>query len=585
MKFSEKLAGLALLGALFLSSCTEPEEVTKNELSVEPSTEIVFNASGNEEHRLKIVTDAPEWNFSVPEWIIAEKDGEDWLTVGAKPNSADIFRSGRVEITAGNADKVIVPVMQNEPATGEAIPVSAEFTDEEGGIRKDIVLGSYEKISVKTMLTFDSELLADGTAEVSFDEEYLAEYNYVNGTDYELFPEDKVSFPAGQSIALTPGMNVSDLLQIDIDASDETIISPQQKYLIPLIVKTSSGISVKKADRVNYVLTVNVRNVKQMVCLEVNTCNPLNVLEYNLEDGTPFFDAVVIFSGNIWWNPELQKAQFGGEGDEKNLNIEFLINNSDTYIQPLRERGIKVYLGVMPHHTNAGLHNLSDWGCNEFAKEVAGIIRDAEFDGVFLDNEWVEDDGNPLSSEWRGNAGEAGMAYYLDKQMEIACSWPTDVVAFQAVGAFPGGWNYEYIDFETQEKHPASEYLDVIIGDYGNNGSPVGDLSNKNCNYRSMDLTSSVTNPGLWVGGASGTDWYADNLRDGGYGWVFSYAFNPDPTYSGNNYGRSIDNFNGIAREFYGQGLQTPKGYYTKKDASTDSKQPNYEPDFIPYEF
>lgn len=70
------------------------------------------------------------------------------------------------------------------------------------------------------------------------------------------------------------------------------------------------------------------------------------------------------------------------------MNIATLLEENETYLQPLREAGIKVYLGILPHHSGAWLTDMSAYGCEEFAKEVAGIVKDAGLDGVSLDDEY-----------------------------------------------------------------------------------------------------------------------------------------------------------------------------------------------------
>ena len=131
---------------------------------------------------------------------------------------------------------------------------------------------------------------------------------------------------------------------------------------------------------------IGERSVKQVVYIEVNDCNPLNILEYNLTDGTPFFDAVILFAANINYDIDNDVVYL-----HNNPNVQALLDNSDTYLQPLRERGIKVYLGLLGNHDAAGLAQLSNWGAEQWAKAIADTCYKYKLDGVNLDDEYSKE--------------------------------------------------------------------------------------------------------------------------------------------------------------------------------------------------
>lgn len=115
----------------------------------------------------------------------------------------------------------------------------------------------------------------------------------------------------------------------------------------------------------------------------MNDCNPLNAIEYILEDGQPFFDAVVLFAGNINWDASKQKVYMNA-----NPNVQALLDNSEELLQPLRKKGIKVLLDILGNHDQAGIAGLSDWGCEQFGKELAQICLDYKLDGIGFDDEY-----------------------------------------------------------------------------------------------------------------------------------------------------------------------------------------------------
>lgn len=80
--------------------------------------------------------------------------------------------------------------------------------------------------------------------------------------------------------------------------------------------------------------------------IESNDTNPLNHLSFTLGDtGTPFFDVVVLFSGNIRFNRETQKIYI-----HLNENLTPQLANAEKYIKPLQRKGMKVVLSILGDH-------------------------------------------------------------------------------------------------------------------------------------------------------------------------------------------------------------------------------------------
>ena len=71
-----------------------------------------------------------------------------------------------------------------------------------------------------------------------------------------------------------------------------------------------------------------------------------------------------------------------------NPNVQALLDNSEELLQPLRKKGIKVLLDILGNHDQAGIAGLSDWGCEQFGKELAQICLDYKLDGIGFDDEY-----------------------------------------------------------------------------------------------------------------------------------------------------------------------------------------------------
>lgn len=398
------LAGLVCL-AMVISSCEE--DVTKtNTLSVVPSAPLVFNASGNDPVTLTVTTDADDWSFTKPEWVTAAKNGNE-LSVNVLENASNESNAGRITFTAGNAKPVKINVVQNGQEDGPVIPegkTGLSLKDESGKKDVTVSIGTENAAAAKIVFTLEKACEHDARIEVIVDEDYLSEYDYIHGTSSTLLPESaviadpwEVTVAAGQTTAELP-------LSFDGNSLEYRV-----KYLLPLTVKVVSGdvSPVVSSSRVNYTVTrLKPKAVKQMVFIETNDVNPLNALEVLLEDGTPFFDAVVLFSGNLAWDA----TSGDGEGAVRfnhrtdlhpiNGNNELLLAEWKTYLKPLRDAGIKVYMGLMPHHSQATLSSLSKWGAEQFAKELAEIAYTCQLDGYCFDGEYGGNAGGEMDAKW-----------------------------------------------------------------------------------------------------------------------------------------------------------------------------------------
>ncbi|MDE6147267.1 MAG: DUF1735 domain-containing protein, partial [Bacteroidales bacterium] len=346
---------------------------------------------------------------------------------------------------------------------------------------------------------------------------------YAHGTSSTLLPAEvytlsvggtTLSIPAGETEVTLPFNFFGEALPYNV------------QYLLPLKAEVVSGDAAffKNSDaRLNYaVMRKSPRTCKQLCVMEFNDTNPLNVLTYKLEDGSYFFDALVLFSGNIGWYPEENRVAFNKRMGETaiNANTAALIAEPEKYLKPIHDAGIKVYMGLMPHHTQAGLTNISNWGCEQFAMEMAEIAKDCYIDGFFLDQEYTGSHGGAMGSDWvrtsadntYGN-GESFMAYQLWKQASAVCDWPIDVSYFQYHISFGA-----VKDPEDGSTHKVSEYCNCVMANYGSSGSPTDDQTLADCCGVSIEL-------------ARGYSYSASTVKskmDAGYGWGAAwFAWDP----------------------------------------------------------
>ncbi len=289
-----------------------------------------------------------------------------------------------------------------------------------------------------------------------------------------------------------------------------------------------------------------VRSIRQVVYIEVNDCNPLNILEYNLADGSPFFDAVILFAANINYDSENNRVYL-----HNNPNVQALLDDTDTYLQPLRERGIKVYLGILGNHDAAGVAQLSAWGARQWAQEVADVCCRYKLDGVNLDDEYSK--APDLQNEWftaRSASAGARLAYELKVALSEKCSWPTEVSIYE----YGSLYRLPAVTVDGV-KHTQSEFIDMVLADYGCQVEPYGDLSYAQCSGASIQLAY----------GGKLSETTAKSILSDGYGWCMWFAFDPSGTGGvNNNLEHSLKQFDVAARVFYNTQMLPPKMVYNK---------------------
>lgn len=518
-----------------------------NVLSVDPSDDIAFKAKGNADVVLEVSTDADAWEYEVPEWVTARKDGNK-LTVNAKDNTTDGSRAGRLTFSAGTAKEVVVNVTQelggDEPEP-DPDKVAGSLKDESGKMNVAIEVSNETSLTAHVRFELDAAAAAEVSVQIYIDAAYLTEYNFINQADCRLFPENLVSIANDGNVTLPAGETASGNIALALNLDSEAI-QFNVEYLIPVCVRTvSDNVSVANSTkRVNYVLSKkNPKEVKNVLYYEVNDTNPLNTLEYVLADGTYFFDAIILFAANINYNASEDRVYLNN-----NPNVQALLDESEVYLQPLREKGIKVYLGLLGNHDAAGLCQLSDWGCEQFAMELAMAVEEYKLDGVNFDDEYSGSPivGNKWFTNW-SNAAGSRLCYETKKAMKEIVPWETELSLF-AWGGFGAG-------AQTVEGQKPGEFVDFWMANYGGGVRPLDGMTMKGCSGMSIECNNGT--------GYIDED-SARRIKEKGYGWVMWFAFNPSPTSNLYNLETSLPMMKGAALGLYDQELPDPTGYYKK---------------------
>ena len=171
---------------------------------------------------------------------------------------------------------------------------------------------------------------------ISLDPAYLETYNAEHGTDFQLFPAGSVTIANGGKLLLAPDETRS--VDVSVTFSGSDVPEQDVTYALPLqAVISTEGIALSEKALHAVYLIKDLRGqadtykgpdaVRTVLYYEVNDTNPLNALEYVLEEsGKLFFDEVVLFSSNINWNAETGRVYV-----YNNPNVQFLLDNNEEF--------------------------------------------------------------------------------------------------------------------------------------------------------------------------------------------------------------------------------------------------------------
>lgn len=382
------------------------------------------------------------------------------------------------------------------------------------------------------------------SAKVKMDAAYLETYNKAHNTDFALYPQDLVTF-ANEGVLAVNANTKSAEVEMTIRAGEG--VQEDKTYVIPVVISDqSSDITIEDEDAKRCIYLVkDMRNasdaykgedvVKGCLYFEVNDVNPLNTLSFKLENGKLLWDVIVLFAANINYDAAAQRPSI-----KCNPNVQYLLDNNEIYLQPLRRRGVKVLLGLLGNHDITGLAQLSKQGAKDFAREVAAFCKAYNLDGVNYDDEYSDnpDLSNPALAPVSAEAG-ARLCYETKKAM------PDKMVSVYVFGSMYGVSKVDGVD--------ASEWLDFVVGDYGLSSyvDPIGNMTRKQCSGLSMQFYS---------GQSMDLDVpEARKLLAGGFGWYMGFAAHPK------FYPDILKRLTGT-EVLYGSSVKNPIVFYKKND-------------------
>lgn len=312
----------------------------------------------------------------------------------------------------------------------------------------------------------------------------LTAYNNANGTDYAPLPQSIVTLANNGEVTLPAGQTAVDA---QYTLTSDGSLDPETTYALPLSVVIDGAAALGEADK-NFVILVRDlssygdchktwiddngvehEGIKIFSVMEVNDTNPLNNLRYTLKNsGKYMVDALVMFSGNINYNAETGRVYF-----YPNENISAILNNREKYLKPLKDRGMKVIMGVMCNHDRACIANLAPETAKLFAKELKALCDAYDLDGIFWDDEYCATITPPPPGFVNpGRQAWSRLAYEVWKiqpeRWNIAYGYSTTSSAVAVDGVQPGTFiQYCLPDYSSSYTDYTGDYPGMTLSQMG----------------------------------------------------------------------------------------------------------------------
>ncbi|MCS2348358.1 DUF1735 domain-containing protein [Bacteroides thetaiotaomicron] len=380
---------------------------------------------------------------------------------------------------------------------------------------------------------------------IAVDESYAATYNAVHETDFEIFPAANVKIAYDGNFVLAPDDKVTPSVKVTLTAFEG--MKEDQTYIIPLTATSSTeGVTFTETSKHMVLLVKDYRNipntdkgknaVQTVLYFEINDTNPLNALEFLTESGKYFFDHVVLFAANINWDAEKKRVYLAN-----NENVQFLLDNNDKYLQPLRKAGMKVIISILGNHDEAGVAQLSDMGAKEFARELAAYCRAYNLDGVAFDDEYSN--YPDLSNPWL-----ASPSSYAGSRLMYECKaiMPEKIVSLYNLG------NMYSSSLQVIDEVEPGQYCDYAVADYGGSAGPGTGMTLKQCGGMSIELNR---------GSGDSSESTARSKKGAGYGYYMFFALDPS------KYSWQVSRCQSVCRGLYDEELIYPSYYYSKNSS------------------
>jgi endo-beta-N-acetylglucosaminidase H len=263
--------------------------------------------------------------------------------------------------------------------------------------------------------------------------------------------------------------------------------------------------------------------MKMVAYVETNDWDIRNMGQFVLKDSKkPVFDIVVLFAANMNYDAKKGKRYLFF-----NDKLQPILKDPDKYIKPLKDRGIKVIVDILPNHQGVGYLNFQNYEeAVEFARECKQYADKYGFDGYDIDEEYAEYD----KVEDKPYVGSKSILWFMRAMKEVM---PDKLLTLYDYGH---GLYGSVTDDQGKE---AKEYIDYSWANYGeDHGSYIGVPKEK---YGKKSIEAN------W--GTYGAEYVAESNLNGCFGLMMIFNIN------GNNIenGRTTEDLSEATKKLYGE--------------------------------
>ncbi|MFQ9995727.1 MAG: BT_3987 domain-containing protein [Hoylesella buccalis] len=360
---------------------------------------------------------------------------------------------------------------------------------------------------------------------LSYDAAVLERYNAKHNTTIQALPKNLIQFDGNVNVKKAERKSAP----VKIAYKSDEALQKNGVYAIPLKLTGDVKASEEKGEFVLLLRDITKMpnchkegGLQVISCMEINDANPLYNLCFTLEkSGKYFFDQVILFSGNINYNPETHEVY-----NFNNENISAVLNFREKYLAPLQQKGMKVILGILGNHDRAGVTNLSDEGCKHFAQELKNKVEAYQLDGVFFDDEYSNPGNYP------------GFVQFNNFSRLV----------YECKKAMPDKLMEAYVYSGTSRCSQVNDMqpVDFAIHDYGGNY----DLSE---NYPGLSKQGMIMSSMEFARGRSSSRKAFENIKKNGYGGTMIFALAPHTL--------RLEWMNRVAEAFYGERVVVTGSY------------------------
>lgn len=439
----------------------------------------------------------------------------------------------------------------------------------------DIILGSvdisgYESINTLEVSVLNASTNATSEASVMETAEYTTkihvnlskipnegvfvklavDYSLVDAineeTGYSYLPYFDGTVTLSQTeLIVAPDDRYSQEIDVVIDRMEDDMVDDVQ-YLVPITLSSSTdGVTYVDSETVylikltkpsTYATTYKGEGaMKTTVYLDGNI-NPLNLLEWKLEDGSLFFDEVILFASNMAYDESLGRVTLS-----HNSSMQFDFDNAKDYIKPLQDHGIKVHMSLL----DGRFCCLTELGAKVIAQDIANCVEAYGLDGVCFDDEY-----NPsYSTDNEFFNGSTKSTYYASRFIYECKRLMPD----KEMIIFNWGTLYNLVEYNSVLP---GEFIDQCHGNYGSTGTTQTGGTIAQVTGFSLELA---------LGSGSTTEAKARTQKEAGYGYAMYFAL--DPTRTGTyQYSNQISRIQTTALGIFDRELIYPPYYYLPGD-------------------